>query len=406
MRTLNDIVPPSKRKDQDPINVINQQGRDTLNLTVPPSRFPRNTIIVSAIVALGAIGALFYFTNASVRVIPNSITTPVKSSLTADNASNTLSYKIISAQKIASQSVKGSGAKAVTSSASGIITIYNTQASSQKLITNTRFATPEGLIFRIRSSATIPGGSTAKPGSLSIKVYADKPGSTYNVGPSTFSIPGFAGTSQEGKVYAKSSSAMTGGASGDVPVVDSALEESTRAALKTALQGDLVSNLKAQVPEGYTLLDGSYVATYQPAESASTETTGMVEIREQGTISGVVFPSGDLAKAIASSITDLAYNGEPIMLGQDSKLDITIEGGVPTDDKSSLTFAVDGNASLIYVVDPTRIGVAVSGKSRSEALTALKSYPEVKTAYITLRPFWRQTMPKDPTSIKVSVDRP
>ena len=42
--------------------------------------------------------------------------------------------------------------KTANSSASGTITIYNTQSSAQTLVANTRFATTAGLVYRIRSA--------------------------------------------------------------------------------------------------------------------------------------------------------------------------------------------------------------------------------------------------------------
>jgi hypothetical protein len=59
---------------------------------------------------------------------------------------------------------------------------------------------------------------------------------------------------------------------------------------------------------------------------------------------------------------------------------------------------------MVYTVDPVRIAGAISGKSRIEAKTALQNYPEVDQAVITLRPFWRKTLPEDPAQIMVTVD--
>ncbi len=402
MRTLNDIIPPSRRKETNPLN--NSASREPLNLSADkPPKFPYTTLGVVGLVVAVSIGALFYFSVAKVEVIPSTVSAAVQNSFTASKSSGSLSFEIVTAQKIASQSVKGSGSKTVNTSASGIITVYNTQAKSQKLIANTRFATSAGLIFRIRSAITVPGGTSAKPGSTTTKVYADKTGSSYNVAPTSFTVPGFAGTQQETMVYARSQSAMTGGASGSVPIVDTALEEQARSALQSALAPDLLESIKTQIPSGYVLVPGAMKTVYEALESALSSTTGMVEIKEQGTITAVIFPNTALAKEIAYSVAGLGYQGEPLTLASTDNL-LLAAVSMPDPSDETFPFTLAGTASLTYAVDSSRISAAVAGKTRSAAEVALTNYPEVKRAIIILRPFWRQTFPQDPVSIKVVVD--
>ncbi|MDO8593466.1 MAG: hypothetical protein Q7R59_01025 [bacterium] len=401
MRTLNDIVPPSRRKETGPVTSSSDRG--TLNLSGDrPPKFPYKTLVVVALVVAFSIGALFYFSTAKVEVIASTVSAAVQSSFTASKSGGTLPFQIITAQKIASQSVKGSGTKTSNASASGTITIYNTQARAQTLIANTRFATTAGLIFRIRSAVTMPAGTSAKPGSVAAKVYADQMGSSYNVGPTSFTIPGFAGTPQASQVYAQSSSAMTGGASGTVPVVDASLETQARSALQAALAPDLAASIQTQIPSGYVLLPGATTATYEAMESAPSSTTGMVEVKEQGTVTAVVFPNAALAGAVASSVAGLGYHNEPLTLVSTENL-LLAAVSMPDQGADSFSFTVAGTASLVYRVDPSRIAAAVAGKTRSAAEVALTNYPEVKRAIIVLRPFWRQTFPQDPSSISVVV---
>lgn len=403
MRTLQDITPPSRRREVDPLS--GTPDRTPLQLNQRPVKFPYATLIAVLLVIAASVGALFYFSSAKVAVTPNTVSAAVQSTFTANLSSGALPYEIITAQKIATQSVKSSGTKAVTSPASGTITIYNTQTKSQHLITNTRFATTAGLIFRIRAAVTIPGGSATKPGSTTAKVYADQPGSSYNVGPTSFTIPGFAGTAQATQVYARSDTPMTGGASGNIPVVDSALEEQTKAALIKALEPDLLAGIQAQVPSGYTLLPGATKTTFEQLAPAPSGTTGMIDVKEQGTITAIVFPSAQLAQAVAASISGLGYQGEPLTLAPASNLTLSTQS-LPDASVSAFSFTLSGTASLVYTIDPTRIAAAVSGKTRSAAEVALTNYPEVKRAIIILRPFWRQSFPQDPASINITVLNP
>lgn len=401
MRTVNDIVPPSRRKDE----AGHSSSRGPLRIKDKPPRFPYATIGTALIVILAAVGALFYFSSAKVEVTPNTVSAAVQGSFTASPNSGDLPYQVITAQKVASQAVKSSGTKTVSMSASGTITIYNTQTKPQTLIANTRFATAAGLIFRIHAGVTVPAASGTKPGSISAKVYADKPGPAYNVEPTSFTVPGFAGTPLATKVYAKSTTAMTGGYSGAQPVIDPATEVQARAALKNALAPDLMASLKGQVPDGYVLLPGAATTTYEELAS-DTATTGQVEVKEQGTATAIVFPNALIAKAIAGSVAGFGYQNEPMTLTGTDQLTLVPTSAFPTADSQSFSFTLAGTAPLMYTVDPTRIAAAVSGKTRQAAEVALTNYPEVKRAVIILRPFWRQTFPQDPASVSVVIDNP
>ena len=136
MNKLDDIIPPSRRREMEPLS--SPVGRPTLNLSEQPPKSPYATFVGIFVVIAASVGVLFYFSSAKVDVTPNTVSAAVQGSFTATQSAGTLSYEIITAQKIASQSVKSSGTKAVNSSASGTITIYNTQSKAQKLITNTR----------------------------------------------------------------------------------------------------------------------------------------------------------------------------------------------------------------------------------------------------------------------------
>lgn len=399
MRTLDDIIPPSRRRETEPLSKNGSSEKESSRSS--SSKFPFVTLIAITVVIAASIGALFYFSTSKIEVTPNTVSAAIQNSFTATRNGDGLPFEIITAQKIASQSVKGSGAKTVNSFASGMITVYNTQAKAQKLIANTRFATTAGLIFRIRSSVTVPAGTVSKPGSIATKVYADQAGSSYNVAPTSFTIPGFTGTSLANQVYARSMTVMTGGASGSVPVVETTLEAQTRKALITALAPDLLASLKAQIPPGYVLIPGTATSTYDEPILTPSSTTGMIDMKEQGTITATVFPNAALAKAIAASVTGITYQGEPLTLLSTDTLLFSAANGLPDSSSSSFSFSLSGTASLAYVVDPARIAAAVAGKTREAAEVALTNYPEVKRAILILRPLWRQTFPQDPASIAV-----
>jgi hypothetical protein len=178
-----------------------------------------------------------------------------------------------------------------------------------------------------------------------------------------------------------------------------------RSALTNALTTELTASLKTQIPPGYILLSGASDTTFQDLASTPSPTTGMVDVKIQGTITAVVFPNSALAKAVALSTVGLNYQNEPLSLLSISNLQLA-PTVAPDVDMTSFDFTLAGTASLVYTVDATRIAAAVAGKTRSAAEVALTNYPEVKRAVIILRPFWRQTFPQDPSTITITVGNP
>jgi len=400
MRTLEDIVPPSRR----------QLPPDAPEPSTPPtrprtrSRLPLGTFGVVLLIILASVGALVYFSSAEVKVTPLSRTaTLTDTPLVASAGTGDLPFAIVSVQKVATQSVNSSGTKAVSASAKGSLTIYNTQNTIQRLITNTRFQTASGLIFRIHAPVTVPGAKNGTPGIMAVTVYADQPGSQYNVGPTSFTIPGLSGTPQFTAVTAKSTNAMSGGASGNEPVVDPATESATRSALMDTLRGELSSEFTSQIPEGYALLLGASEVTFDPMPTGAGATATTAELKEQGTMRGIVFPKTALAKAVALNAFSNEYKGEPVTLGEVSSLTLKPKTSLAGTGDETFSFTLSGSAPIISAIDPVRVKAAVAGKSSANAEAALRQYPEIHKAVLILRPFWKRSFPEDPSQVTVTL---
>ena len=131
--------------------------------------------------------------------------------------------------------------------AEGIIRIFNDYSTaSQSLVAGTRFVSDEGKLFRLVEKVVVPGQSTEKgkliPGSVDVLVRADTAGSDYNIGVSTFSIPGFAGTPRYTAFYAKSFLAMAGGFKGESLAVSSEDLENAKKSLTAEVKEKIESN--------------------------------------------------------------------------------------------------------------------------------------------------------------------
>ncbi|HVX90518.1 MAG TPA: hypothetical protein VHC20_02665 [Candidatus Paceibacterota bacterium] len=411
-RTITDIVPPSRRRPMgDPM--LPQQ--DSGNFPPPPPqrplyirprrKFPWGTAIVAIIVVILAVGALALFGSAKVDVFPTTNTGTVTGTYTATPSTGDIPFQLVTVQKVASESVPAESTVTANDAAQGTITIYNTQSKAQPLINNTRFETSAGLIFRIHQSVTVPAGSAVSPGTLNVTVYADSPGEEYNIGPSSFTLPGLSGTPQATQVYAKSTEAFTGGFSGTRPSVGQATDDAEHAKLQATLSGQMTGEVAPQVPDGYVLIPGSIFVTYVPLPDAG-DTSGNVLVKEQATATAVIFPADAISRIVATQVVGQQYNGQPISLKDVSGLALAGTGSTTPAANSSFSFTLSGNATVVWKVDPTKIAGAVAGKSRASALSVLTGFPEVGRAVLTLRPFWKGSYPSDPGDITVTVETP
>jgi hypothetical protein len=358
-------------------------------------------MLVALLVIAGSVSVLIYFSGAKITLTPSMTSIPVETSLTAGTASE-IPFTLITAKKAAVMTIPSTGTKEGKGSSSGTITIYNSLAKPQTLRATTRFSTSAGLVFKIPNAVTVPGGTVDKPGTVTATVVAAAPGASYDIGPSSFTLPGLAGTADANAVYARSSAPMTGGAAGPTAVVDPAAERSAVDSLKSSLASDLERALDGQVPEGYVLLTGAATTTYRALTPVASQTSGKADISVEGVVTGIVFPSAALASVIASS----TLQGSSNTLGEGTALTLAPTSAFPSSDADSFSFMLTGTASLVSKIDAMQIATAVAGKSRDEAKIALTNYPEVKHAVLVLRPFWRGHFPEDPAAITVVVGDP
>jgi hypothetical protein len=365
--------------------------------------FPYGTALIALVVIAVCAGVVYALAGAEVQITPETQTVTVSGDYTATNGSGDLPYTTVTVTKTAQVLVAAESTEMVNDSAQGTITISNAQAKPQTLINNTRFETPDGLIFRIHAPVTIPAEGASGPGTISATVFADQPGVAYNVGPTTFTVPGLKGSSTYTLVTAKSTSAMMGGFSGMRPAVSQSTDDSQHATLQSGLATALQSAITSQIPAGDVVVPGGTTTTYQsqPDEASSTNS---VAISEQGTLTAIAFPQTALAKEIAYK-TAGTYNGEPITISGVNTLTLTPDAtSTSPASAASYSFTLAGNTTLIWQVDASKIAGAVAGKTRDSAQSILSGFPEVSKAVLILRPFWTDIFPADPSHIHVIVE--
>jgi len=428
MKMIDDIIPPEDHGHRSIRKVsvdrtlrprrrerVRETNKDIDENLPPKSHHTRKTssrfgLWVIAVVSLLILifGFSFIFSGVKIVVTPKQRTVLVDAEFNAykNPGVNELGYEIMTVEREGSQEVTASGEEFVEEKASGKIIIYNDYSSSnQRLIKNTRFETPEGLVYRINNSTTVPGRKTedgkAVPGSIEVTVYADEGGEKYNIGLTDFTIPGFKGDPRYNDFYAHSKTEMTGGFVGEKKVISEADEELARSEIQKNLKVLLLKDVFSQKPEGFEIYEDGIFVTFTSLPDG--EDGNRVSVREKAVLYGVLFEQKAFAQFIAQN-TVAGFEEEEVEILDPSTLIFAIleKDQVEPWIGEEFSFKLGGKAHIVWSFKSDSLKEDLAGKAKGALQTVLTGYPSIDEAQIVLRPFWRQTFPDNIKDIKVT----
>ena len=346
-------------------------------------------------------------------------------------AASGLSYQVINESiDSAPTLVQGTVDQTVSDKASATIIIYNNYSSAaQKLIANTRFQTSAGKVYRIASAVTVPGKTQVKgvatAGSVQAVVTADQPGADYNTDTSDLTgglvdltIPGLQGDPRYcatpnntcAGLYARSITPFTGGFVGTTKTVSQADLQTAKISLDSSLKDTLLKQALAQTPSGFILYPNAYTITYT---SASTTLGAQgTTIVERGALTGALLNRQELSNAIATmagvggdstSTSYLASNLDSLTFTiASSSSSLASILAAPATAGNDLDFTLDGNAHLVADVDTDAVLHDSLGLPKDNISQLLVKYPGIDAINITVRPFWKTSIPSNASSVTVT----
>lgn len=363
-----------------------------------------------ALLVLAAI-ALVALRPTTVTVIPRSHTVlfDETASFTAYPATKAtagqLSFSIESSSFEDSQVVPANGVERVEERASGNVTVYNEYSSAPvRLLKNTRFATPEGLIFRAPAEVLVPGRRGTTAGQITVTIFADAVGEKYNVGPiSRFTLPGLKGSNMYAKVYARSTTAMSGGFSGERPAAEAGALEAAKAEIRGRLEEKAREAVSAASTEAFAFYELARL-TFESLPPVSEGEKG-VRIGERLTMELPVFPADAFAHLVAESVSAGAESGGILLKPLEGfSAHAATTSTLSTD--SPLIFSLIGQAQLVWKVDTVELAAALAGRDESAFQTIVEGFAGIGEAHARIEPFWKSSFPENPTDIKIKVKEP
>lgn len=363
-------------------------------------------------------GAAWFTRGVSVEVTPRERVAVYDGTFTAypsgtelANNMSPLFYEEVPIAKRAEELVPATESKQVSERAAGTIVIFNNYSSaSQRLVTNTRFETPDGLIYRINKPVVVPGlrseGGETVPGSIEVQVFADEPGDRYNIGLTDFTIPGFKGGDRYDKFFARSKTPMEGGFVGERLMPDEAAVAAARERLRLQLEGDLAAAIDTERP-GHSLYLGSGSTTFESLPLSDAE--GGVLVTERGTMPALyVDESAFAAKVAAVALQD--YDGFPVSFIDPSAFTIKISQAEPEEvaegdevRPAPLVIMLAGEVGFVWYFDAKTLAEDLAGQRSADMQSIMhEKHPGIENAEAAFLPFClRCTFPKDGTEIEI-----
>lgn len=324
-----------------------------------------------------------------------------------------LAYEILALEADGERQVSATGEQQVTEQAKGRITISKKTAGAERLIKNTRFQSPDGLVFRVTESVVVPGavknaGGELVPGSIKADVFADAAGENYNLPAGTqFVVPGF----KEGgytelfeAISATNEEPFMGGFDGPRFSIDETELNTAKQSLQMELRDALLARLSSEKPSGFVVFDNAVTFTFQslpPVEYGDN----LVTIKEKARLQVPIFKDTDLSTFIADA-TVPGYDDQPVRIDNVHDMAFSFDSASTSNSDlgnlASFKFKLVGKPLIVWTFDENKLKADLLNVSKTALTTILGAYPGIEKAEATVRPFWKRSFPKEMDMIKIT----
>jgi len=427
---LQDIKPAQSRRKREPVleNSVpmdNQPRGATAELhedvrtssvnTNSRTRTKQRSSVIVAIVFVVVIGGGFIgsllMSGAELVVYPRFKEPNVNAVFTAslNKTENQPAYEIMVLEAEGERQVQATGKEVVSTQAEGSIIIYNNhQNQTVRLVTNTRFEAPGGLIFRIKDSVVIPGYSLNEagekvPGSVSAEVFADETGLNYNIEPTRLTIPGFAGEPEFDNLYAESTQTFAGGFEGERFIIPDTELQLARQALHTELRNALLERIDTEKPADFITFSDAVTFTYTSLPSLAYD-DNLATIKERVYLRIPLFAANDFAAFIASA-TVPNFEAAAVRITDPNILKFSYTSTTTAvsniSEQDSIEFKIEGRPQIVWEYDEENLKTDLLDKNRTALTSVLGAYPAIDKAEATIRPFWSNGFPADISKIEI-----
>jgi hypothetical protein len=422
-KIINDIIVNKKSIRQVPISK-DKEKKFSVNIvkekknSVNWSRKGVNPKFVIWAIALICISSLFFtisilFSSATISVDPKyeKIIFSDEIYKISLEPEGDLGYETVSTKKTMSSEISAEEEKEVSLKSSGKIIIYNNFSTApQRLINNTRFESLDGKIYRINNSIVVPGITNVDgkkvPGSIETLVYADQPGSGYDLRvedfKGDFTIPGFKGDPRYTSFYARLKEDITGGFVGTKRIVSEETKSKEIDSLKLKLKEQLLTEIYSIKSENYVLLEDFYFIDYKNLPDTPID-DDKVSIQIEGQIKAILFNNNKFSHYIAEKKgIDLKDSVVKFIPGQNFTSLIESKDQLDLSLEKTVNVIFDGEAFIKWDYDVEQLKKDLAGKKGADLKTIIMKYNNsLNNIQVIFRPVWTRYIPDSLDKINV-----
>ena len=418
-RKIYDIFPPNFRSEMKPSSEC--QKHDPIFSSRPAAgRLVKwSLLVISAILAIFVLG-YFFFLKVDIDIWPETQLVEYSGSIEArsdhlhyDIETGVIPGKLFVVEKEESRTFLASGKEMDERRAEGTLRVYNNHSGlPQTLVTNTRFVSAGGKLFRSTKSVLIPGKSGSEPGYADVVVRAVEPGLDYNINEVTkFSIPGLQGTPMYANIYAENREPITGGFIGELPVITATDIETAREILLLSLTESAKKEMMENAPDfvfNEEMMDINVITEFVRPEVGekyeSFDYLLKIEVRSFAFKRSDIedFLKDILLSQLKEENVNLMFAGKEIW---SESLTFDYEADLRGMDDGSISLKIDASAIAYPVIREDLIKNEIVGMTIDEARIALADYDRIDRVEITPRPSWLKRIPSsDKIRIEIRFD--
>lgn len=368
-------------------------------------------IFLSVFILLGVYLVLNFFEKADVKITPKHQTFSLESSefKASKDRGSPVYFEIMIVPSEIFEEVVLTESQDVSVKAKGQAIFYNEYSTTPVNLKPGNFISDKnGKVYKTDSAITIPGYKSENgkviAGQVVANITAFLPGESYNITSGDFTINSFKNTTKFKKIYARSKTAITGGAQGTGYTLSSEQVGSLNAIANSSFKANLLKKVNAEIPKGYILYPNamsfsSNVDTNIISENPKTK------VKISGTATALLLKEDDLRNTIVKSlIKDIGLDElkETELLNLEKlSFNFKTESQVISKDLQTVSFNLTGPLEILWHPNIDTIKLKLVGLNKNDTIQVFKSNPGIENASVTLFPPWKKYLPSDISKIHI-----
>jgi hypothetical protein len=246
------------------------------------------------------------------------------------------------------------------------------------------------------------------PGTVDVKVTADQTGIDYNIGPSTFSIPGFAGSEKYTKFYGKSSQPMTGAVSQKASQVTKEDLDNAKNILSKKAKEDCESSFIQEISgekaaAGFLFLQDAIQTnisdTFSLAAPGTVAENFSYQVKAKSQT--MIFKKEDINNFTKEFVNSQLLEGQKVI---EKSITTNITPETVNLSSGKIILSLNISAKTYSDFNPAGFKEGLKGKTAVESKVILENFSEVSRAEVKLWPFWVRKIPEDLEKIQININ--